>query len=57
MIETKQRSSGMYYFVVKAKNGHIMATSENFNSEAGRDNAIASLKRIVQGIIFADLKN
>lgn len=57
MIETKQRSNGMHYFVVKAANGHIVATSEDHFSEAGRDNAIASLKRIVQGIIFADLKN
>nr|DAI89571.1 MAG TPA: UPF0339 protein [Caudoviricetes sp.] len=53
MIEKKQRKNGMYYFVVKATNGQIVVTSEDYNSEAGRDNGIASLKRI----IFAELKN
>ena len=57
MIESKQRKNGMYYFVVKASNGYIVVTSENHNSEASRDNAIASIKNIMQRIIFAELKN
>lgn len=57
MIESKQRKNGMYYFVVKAKNGQIIVSSEGYNSEAGRDNGIASLKNIMQSIIFSELKN
>lgn len=57
MIESKQRKNGMYYFVVKAQNGQIVVYSEDYSSEAGRDNGIASLKKIMQGIIFAGLKN
>lgn len=51
MIESKQRKNGMYYFVVKAPNGHIVATSEDHISEVARDNAIASLKRIIEKLI------
>lgn len=57
MIELKQRKNGMYYFVVKASNGQIIVYSEDYSSEASRDNAIASLKNIMQRIIFAELKN
>ena len=57
MIESKQRKNGMYYFVVKAQNGQIVVYSEDYSSEARRDNGIASLKKIIQGIIFAELKN
>ena len=57
MIESKQRKNGIYYFVVKAKNGQIIVSSEDYSSEAGRDNGIASLKNIMQKIIFAELKN
>lgn len=57
MIESKQRKNGMYYFVVKASNGQIVVSSEDYCSEATRDNGIASLKSIIQGIIFQELKN
>lgn len=57
MIESKQRKNGMYYFVVKAFNGQIVVSSEDYCSEAGRDNGIVSLKSIIQGIIFQELKN
>lgn len=57
MIESKQSKNGMYYFVVKAYNGQIIVSSEDYSSEASRDNGIASLKNIMQGIIFSELKN
>lgn len=47
----------MHYFVIKAQNGQIIVSSEDYSSEAGRDNGIASLKNIMQSIIFAELKN
>lgn len=48
MIESKTRKNGMYYFVVKADNGQIIVYSEDYSSEMYRDNAIASLKSIMQ---------
>ena len=52
MIESKQRKNGMFYFVVKAANGQIIVTSEDYNSEAARDNGISSLKRIISKYIY-----
>lgn len=57
MIEKRTKKNGMLYFVVKASNGHVIVSSEDYYSEAARENAIASLKRIMQGIIFSELKN
>lgn len=57
MIEKKQRKNGEYYFIVKANNGQVLVSSEGYASEAGRDNGMASLKSVIQGLIFAELKN
>lgn len=56
MIESKQRKNGQYYFVVKWHNGQIIVQSEDYASEAARDNGIESLKSVMQGIIFSELK-
>lgn len=48
MIEKKQRKNGMHYFTVKASNGQILVVSGDYNSEAGRDNCIESLKSVIQ---------
>ena len=37
----------MHYFVVKARNGQIIVTSEDYNSTAAVMNGVASLKMIV----------
>lgn len=48
MIEKKTKKNGLLYFIVKADNGHIIAYSQNYNSEAVRENGIASLKKYIQ---------
>lgn len=40
--EKRSGSPGRYYFVLKAQNREIIGTSEQYTSEAGRDNGIAS---------------
>lgn len=45
MIEKKQRSNGEFYFEVKAPNGQVVLYSEDYYSEAGRDNGIESVKQ------------
>jgi len=57
MIEKEKNKSGLFYFVVKAPNGQALVYSELYNTESARDNGIASLKNIMQRIIFAELKN
>ncbi|HET7118419.1 MAG TPA: YegP family protein [Hanamia sp.] len=42
--EKKSSANGKYYFNLKATNGQIIGTSEMYESEAGRDNGIASVK-------------
>lgn len=42
-FEKKVSSSSQPYFVLKAGNGQIIGKSEMYNSEAARDNGIASV--------------
>jgi uncharacterized protein YegP (UPF0339 family) len=43
--EKKTSSSGKYHFNLKASNGQIIGSSEMYESTAGRDNGIASVKK------------
>ena len=43
-FERKTATSGQPYFVLKAFNGQVIGTSEMYESEAARDNGIASVK-------------
>lgn len=43
--ERKTSTNGKYYFNLKASNGQVIGTSEMYESEAGRDNGIDSVKR------------
>ena len=47
--EKKSSSNGKYYFNLKASNGQIIGTSEMYESEAGRENGIASVKKNAPG--------
>lgn len=38
--------NGQYYFVLKAKNGEIIGTSELYSSSFARDNGITAVKRV-----------
>lgn len=39
----KIAANGKYYFTLKAKNGEILGTSQQYESEAARENAIYSV--------------
>ncbi|AKH93534.1 MULTISPECIES: YegP family protein [Elizabethkingia] len=43
-FDKKTSSNGKHYFNLKATNGQIIGTSEMYESAAGRDNGIASVK-------------
>lgn len=44
-FEKKLSTNGKHYFNLKALNGQIIGTSQMYESEAGRDNGIASVKK------------
>lgn len=43
--DRKESTNGKWYFNLKATNGQIIGTSEMYESEAGRENGIASVKK------------
>lgn len=43
-FESKNSANGKFYFNLKAGNGQIIGTSEMYESEASRNNGIASVK-------------
>lgn len=43
--EKKTSANGQYSFALKATNGQIIGVSEQYESSAGRDNGIASVKK------------
>ena len=47
--EKLSSSSGKFYFNLKASNGQVVGTSQMYESEAGRDNGIASVKTNAPG--------
>lgn len=57
MIEKQETKDGLFYFIVKAKNGQIIANSSKYYTESARDNGIESLINIMMGIINNELKN
>ncbi|MEN9918438.1 MAG: hypothetical protein RL662_874 [Bacteroidota bacterium] len=44
-FDKKDSKNGKYYFNLKATNGQIIGTSEMYESTAGRDNGIESVKK------------
>lgn len=43
-FERKTSSNGKFYFNLKATNGQVIGSSQMYESEASRDNGIASVK-------------
>lgn len=43
--ERGKARNGHYYFVLKARNGEALGMSEMYQTQAGRDNGIAAVKR------------
>ncbi len=52
--DRKTSTNGKFYFNLKASNGQIIGTSEMYESEAGRDNGIASVKENAPGATVSD---
>ncbi|MGC1034153.1 YegP family protein [Pantoea agglomerans] len=44
MSSTLSTSTQQYYFVLKATNGEVIATSEMYNSKQGAENGIRSVQ-------------
>jgi len=44
-FEKKTTESGAFRFNLKATNGQVIGTSQNYTTEAGRDNGIESVKK------------
>ncbi len=44
-FEKKTTDSGKFRFNLKSTNGQVIGTSQNYDSESGRDNGIASVGR------------
>ena len=44
-FDKKKTESGKYRFNLKAANHQVIGTSQNYDSESGRDNGIASVGR------------
>jgi len=43
-FERKESANGKWYFNLKATNGQVIGSSQMYESEAGRDNGIESVK-------------
>lgn len=56
-FDKKTSSNGKSYFNLKATNGQIIGTSEMYESEAGRDNGIDSVKTNAAIATVDDLTN
>jgi len=48
-------SSGKFRFNMRAKNNQVIGTSQNYDSEASRDNGIESIARAASGAQVVDL--
>lgn len=44
-FEKKTTESGAFRFSLKASNGQVIGTSQNYTTEAGRDNGVESVKK------------
>lgn len=53
-FEKKTSANKKFYFNLKATNGQVIGTSEMYESEASRDNGIASVKTNAPGASVED---
>lgn len=47
MINIHKSKDGQFYFVVKAKNGEIMCTSETYTRKSNLKKGIAALRKVM----------
>lgn len=53
--ERKETAAGNFRFNLKASNGQVIGTSENYTSKSGRDNGIESVKKNAPEAKLVDL--
>lgn len=53
-FEKKTTSTGKFRFSLKATNGQVIGTSQNYSSESGCNNGIKSVARSAQGATIDD---
>ena len=54
-FEMKKTPSGMYRFSLKSPNGQIIGASQNYKSESGCRNGMASIARAAKGAAVVDV--
>ncbi len=54
-FEKKTTDGGKFRFNLKARNGQVIGSSENYENEAARDNGIAAVGRAAPGASIDDL--
>lgn len=54
-FEIKKRPGGQYHFVLKAANGEIITTSENYTTKSAAKNGIDSVKENASSASVVDL--
>jgi len=52
--EKKTTAGGKFRFSLKAKNGQVIGTSENYDTESARDNGIAAVGRAAPAAVIDD---
>lgn len=54
-FDKKKTASGMYRFSLKSPNGQVIGTSQNYKSESGCRNGMASIARAATGAAIVDV--
>lgn len=54
-FEKRVAKNTKYFFIIKAKNGQVIGTSEMYESEAARDKGIASVRKNASSAKIVDL--
>ena len=55
LFEKSSTAAGNHRFSLKAKNGQVIGTSQNYKSESGRNNGIKAVGRAADGAKVVDL--
>ncbi len=55
-FEKKQTDSGMFRFNLKSSNGQVIGTSQNYKTESGCDNGIASVRKNAPDAAVVDVE-
>lgn len=54
MFKIKQREDGKYYFILMARNGYVLVTSQDYASKVSCYNGIESVRRHAYDAIIED---